>query len=296
MRRLLHGITVALLLLPATLFGAQQAQKLFRVGWLCSESTTQGLKVFVKALKARGYDEGRNIQIEQRYAYGNPERLQELADELVRSKVGVIVACDSRAIAPARKATAAIPIVMAVSGDPVKAGHVASLARPGGNVTGFTVGAPELGGKRVELLRELLPNLLRLAVLGTSQNVGESREIKRTADALGIALISLDVSGPEELAAAFSLAAAKRAEALIVMASPALNFHSRRIVDLATQAYVPTIYPTSFYVRHGGLISYSADVWICSGDRPNTWTRFSRARSRRTSRCSNPRRSSLSST
>jgi len=196
---------------------------------------------------------------EQRYAFGDAGRLKEHAVELVKLKVDVIVTCDYLAIQPARNATSTIPIVMVVSGDPVGSGFVRSLAQPGGNVTGLSNVAPELMPKRLELLRELVPYLKQVAVLGVSESL-EWKEVKSACDKNGIGLITLDIRRYKDLLEAFNIAATGKASGLIVLPSPRTNSRAGEIVELANRAKLPAIYPTEFYTSRGGLMSYGPSL------------------------------------
>lgn len=253
-------LTLALMFVVSPVAAQQQKPPVWRIGWLCSLSSG-GFPEFVKALRARGYENGRNIRIEQRYATENGAGLAELAAELVRLEVHVIVTCDSRSIPAARKATSTIPIVMVVSGDPVGTGYVASLARPGGNVTGLTNISPELAGKRLEFLKEVLPSAKRVAVLAPSPGLREEwQQMKLASNRLGIELHRLQVSLPSDFPGAFAMAGKKKAEAMIVLPSPVTNPHARTLVELAARAKLPTIYAVRHYVAAGGLMSYGPSI------------------------------------
>jgi putative ABC transport system substrate-binding protein len=190
-------------------------------------------------------------------------RLPDLAGELVRVKVDVIVVGGSTATRAAKNVTKLIPIVMAHGSDPVELGLVASLARPGGNITGLTHLAPELGGKRLELLKDVIAQLSRVAVLtdpGTQGHGPQIKELEVAARALGLQLRPVEVRGPNELENAFSAMTTARAGALIGLQQPTLDRLRERIVDLAAKNRLPAMYPNSEYVETGGLMSYAADI------------------------------------
>ncbi len=214
----------------------QGAAKVSTIGYLGLRST-RGHDSFLEGLRALGYVEGKNLRIERRFA-SKRDLLPGFAAELVRLPVDIIVAGDSGAIGPAKEATTRIPIVMTVSGDPVGDGHVASLARPGGNVTGLTNISPELAGKRLQLLREALPRFSRLAVLGPKSH-SDWKELTALTNAMGIKLHRLEATGPEEFEGAFKTATDTRAHGLLVLPSPLMNPHAKRLVDLAAVHRLP---------------------------------------------------------
>ena len=212
---------------------AQQPKKVPRIGFLGATSpsaVSARIEAFRQGLRELGYVEGKNIVIEYRYAEGKLDRLPALAAELVRLKVDVIVTAAPTATRAAKEATATIPIVMAHDGDPVGSGFVASLARPGGNITGLSTLAPEISGKRLELLKEIVPKLSRVAVLGNSTNPGNAQSLKETelaAGAFGVQLQYLDVRGPKDIETAFRAASKGRADAVLVLASPVAQFSAK---------------------------------------------------------------------
>ena len=243
---------------------AQQPKKVPRISYLAG-STPDGqsarIEAFRQGLRELGYVEGKNILIEYRYAEGKLDRLSELAAELVRLKVDVIVTAGPPATRPAKKATGAIPIVMAQDPDPVGSGFVTSLARPGGNITGLSSLAPEISGKQLELLKEIVPKLSRVAVLGTSTRPGTAqslKEIELAARAFGVKLQYLDVLSSKDIETAFRAASKGRADAVLVLASPVFTSQRTQIVELAVKSRLPAIYPQSEYVEDGGLIFYGA--------------------------------------
>ena len=241
---------------------AQQPKKVVRIGFLTATSPSVELvriKAFRQGLRDLGYVEGKNIAIEWRYAEGRLDRLPALAAELVRLKVDVIVTTGPVSTRPAKEATATIPIVMAFDNDPVGSGLVASLARPGGNITGLSALAPELTGKRLELLKETVPKLSRLAILGTSTDPGyakTSREIKLDAEALKVQLQNLDVQNPKDTEAAFQDARKNRADAVLALPSPVFISQRTKVAELAVKNRLPSMYYRGDFVEDGGLMSY----------------------------------------
>jgi putative ABC transport system substrate-binding protein len=242
---------------------AQQATKILRIGFLVASnpaSASARIEAFREGLRQLGYVEGKNFTIEFRFAEGKVDRVPALAAELVNLKVDVIVtggATDTRA---AKEATKTIPIVMLQDNDPVASGFVASLARPGGNITGLSTLSPELSGKQLELLKESVPKLSRVAVLGTSTNAGNAeklREVELAAGVLKLKLQNLDVLEPKDIEAAFRAATKGRAEAILVLGSPVFSSHRTELIDLAVKNRLPAIYSRSDFVEAGGLMSYS---------------------------------------
>jgi putative tryptophan/tyrosine transport system substrate-binding protein len=207
--------------------------------------------------------DGKNIVIEQRYAEEKLDRLNELAAELVRLKVDVIVTAGPAATRPAKEATAVIPIVMGVDDDPVGNGFVASLARPGGSITGLSTLGPEISGKQLELLKEIVPSLSRVAVLGNSTQPGTAqslREVELAAGALGVKLQYLNVLSPEDIETVFRAASKGRADAVLVLRAAVFFSHRKQIVDLAAKSRLPAMYYTTEYVENGGLMTYGASI------------------------------------
>jgi putative tryptophan/tyrosine transport system substrate-binding protein len=249
---------------------AQQATKIPRIGYLTNESlsaTSDRSEAFRRGLRELGYVEGKNIFIEWRSAEGKLDRVTTLAAELVRLKVDVIVTLGSSVSRSAKEATSTIPIVMAQVNDPVGDGLVASLARPGGNITGLSTLAPELSGKRLELLKEVVPKLSRVAVMGTSTIPGNDQQLKETelaAGPFGIKVQYLDVLNPKEVESAFRGAIKARAEALLGLGGPVLNSQRTQVVELAVKSRLPAVYWRSDFVEAGGLMSYGTsftDLW-----------------------------------
>jgi putative ABC transport system substrate-binding protein len=240
---------------------AQQAVKVPTIGFLgTSTPSTMNLWVatFVQRLHELGWVEGRNLAIEYRWAEGRGERFAEIAAEFVRLKVDVIVTYATPPVVAAKQATAVIPIVSAVMGDPVATGIVASLARPGGNVTGLSVLTPDLAGKRLELLREVVPGLRQLAFLANVNSpiaALEMGEAQAAARALGLDVITLEVRRPEDIVPVFTTLKG-RAQALYVSGDPLILTNRVRINTLALVARLPALYNERAYVEAGGLMSY----------------------------------------
>jgi putative ABC transport system substrate-binding protein len=253
---LLGGATVAWPLAAR----AQQPGKLPTVGFLGAASASawsQWVAAFVQRLRELGWIEGRNLTIEYRWAEGRNDRAAEFAAEFVRRKVDVIVTGGLPAVA-VKQATSVIPIVFAVASDPLGTGLVASLVRPGGNATGLSTQASDLAGKRLELLREVVPRLRRLAILantGYPASVIEMSEVQAAARTLGLEVVALEIQRAEDITPAF-MALNDRAEALYVTADPLLNVHRIRIYTLANIARLPTIANVREFVEAGGLMSY----------------------------------------
>jgi putative tryptophan/tyrosine transport system substrate-binding protein len=242
---------------------AQQPTKVPRIGHLNAASlsvTAARAEAFRQGLRELGYIEGKNIVIEWRSGEGKEDRVPALAAELVRLKVDVIVTSGPIPTRSAKEATVTIPIVMAQDSDPVGNGFVASLARPGGNITGLSTLAPEISGKRLELLKEIVPRLSRLAVLGFSSQPGNAQLVKETelaAGAFGVRLQYLDVLSPKDTETAFRAAGNGRADAVLMLVpGPIVGAHRTEIADLAVKNRLPVIYHSSVYVEAGGLMSY----------------------------------------
>jgi putative tryptophan/tyrosine transport system substrate-binding protein len=243
---------------------AQQPAKLPTIGFLAASTASvagQWVAAFVQRLRELGWMEGRNVAIEVRWAEGRDKRSAEIAAEFVRLKVDVIVTWSNQSTLAAKQATSAIPIVFAAAGDPVGTGLVASLARPGGNVTGLSVQLADAAGKRLELLREFIPGLRRLAIMGNVDNpfiVLEMGETQAAARTLGLEVATLKIQRAQDIASAFE-ALGGRAQALYVASDPVLSTNRVRVVTLALSARVPSIYGFREYVDAGGLMSYGAN-------------------------------------
>ncbi len=242
---------------------AQQPKKVPRIGFLAAVSLSANsvrFEAFRQGLRELGYVEGKNIVIEWRYADGKLDRLPALAAELVRLNVDIIVSGGSTATRPAKEATNTIPIVMAQDTDPVGNGFVASLARPGGNITGLATLAPELSGKQLELLKEIVPKLSRVAVLGTSTRSGNAQSLKETelgAGAFGVKLQYLDILRPKDIETAFQAASKGRADAVLVLTSSFATSQRTQITGLAAKNRLPAVYDRAEFVEDGGLMTYS---------------------------------------
>jgi putative ABC transport system substrate-binding protein len=254
--------------------GAQQPAKLPTIGFLVAgtpSSHAQWVAALVQRLRELGWIEGRNIAIEYRWAEGRTERFAEIATEFVRRNVDVIVTSATAAIAAAKQATSVIPIVFAAAGDPAGTGLVASLARPGGNVTGLSIQQPDIAAKRLELLREVVPRLHRLAILANVDGpavVLDMREVQATAPTLGLQAITLEIRRGEDIATAFATLKG-RADALYVCIDPLVHAHRIRINTLALAARLPTMHGSREPVEAAGLMSYGPnhpDLWRRAGD------------------------------
>jgi ABC-type uncharacterized transport system substrate-binding protein len=243
---------------------AQQITKLPTIGFLGSGTAAiqgQWNAAFVQRLLELDWIEGRNVAIELRWAEGRTERYAEIAAEFVRLKVNVIVTSTSPSVIAAKQVTSVIPIVFAVAADPVENGLVASLARPGGNVTGLANQQTELGGKRLDVLREAIPSLRRLAIIANivTGPVDEMRAVQATARTLGLEVATFEIRRAEDIAPAFE-ALNDRAEALYVCSDPLVNANRVRINTLALGARLPTMHGFREYVEAEGLMSYGPDI------------------------------------
>jgi putative ABC transport system substrate-binding protein len=244
---------------------AQQA-RVARVGILFGASPSANAartEAFRQGLRQLGYNEGKNIVIEERYAEGKLDRLPALAAELLRLNVDLIVTVGPAVTRPVKEATNTIPIVMAFDSDPVGSGFVASLARPGGNITGLSTLSPELTGKRLELLKETVPKLSRVAVLGNPGNTATAlnfKEAEVAARAYGLQVQSLEVRGPNDLDNAFSTMIKGRTDALLPLGDSIVVFHRDRIIQFATKNRLPGTYPNSEWADAGGLMAYGPDI------------------------------------
>jgi len=257
---LLGGAAAASIAWPLAAI-AQQSGKLRTIGFL-GPNTRSGASDWVAALAQRlrelGWIEGRTVTIEYRWAEGREERLAEIAAEFVRLKVDVIVTSGTPAVMASKQATSVIPIVFATAGDPVGSGLVASLARPGGNVTGLATLVADLAGKRLELLREIVPGLGRLAIMGNASNpftVLELDEVQAAAGTLGLEVVTLEIRRAQDIAPAFE-ALKSRADALYVCTDALANTNRIRISTSALGVRLPTMHGSRDYVEAGGLMSY----------------------------------------
>ena len=240
---------------------AQQARQIPQVGYLATvaaSSIRDRYEAFRQGLRNLGYKEASNIAIEARFADGKPERLPDLAMELVRLHVDVIVTSGPPSTRAARKASSTIPIVMGEDPDPVATGLVASLARPAGNITGLSSLSPEISGKRLEILKEILPKLSRVAVLGTANNPAMLREIDLAAQMLGVQIQYLKLQDSKELGSVFQEASQGRADAIVVLENPLTLSNRKEVIDFAAKSRLPAIYPWAEFVDEGGLMTYTA--------------------------------------
>jgi ABC-type uncharacterized transport system substrate-binding protein len=271
MRLIGLAVVLALSLALAPLAAeAQQAEKVWRVGYLSSSSAERErtrVAAFQQGLRELGYSEGKSISIEQRYAGGEFERLPELAAELARLKIDIFVIAGAPAAHAAKKASTVIPIVMIAVADPVGMGLVASLARPGGSITGLSDFNTGVVAKRLELLREVVPSASRVAVLLNPTNPSNPPQLKLTqaaAATLGVTLLAFEANRADAIDRAFVAIKTERAGALIIIGDPMLGTHAKRIVELSTRNRLPTIYWVREFPDAGGLMSYGAkfdDLW-----------------------------------
>ena len=241
---------------------AQQPKKVPRIGYLAGtgpDAQSARIEAFRQALRELGYVEGKTIVIESRFAEGKLDRRPALVADLVRLKVDVILTAgpgDTRAV---KEAANTIPIVMAQDPDPVGSGFVASLARPGGNITGLSTLAPEISGKRLELLKEIIPKLSRVAVLGTSTNPGTAqmlREVELSAGAFGVKLQYLDVLDPKDIETVFQAASKWRADGILLLGGAVFTSQQTQVVELAAKSRLPATYNVPDFVEAGGLMTY----------------------------------------
>jgi putative tryptophan/tyrosine transport system substrate-binding protein len=241
---------------------AQQPAKVPRIGFQLDapvSAVASRIEAFRQGLRDLGYIEGKNIVVEWRSSEGKVERRGELATELVHLKVDVIVSAGPTVTRVLKEATSTIPIVMGQDTDPVGSGFVASLARPGGNITGLAALAPEMSGKQLELLKEIIPKLSRVAIIGNSTNPGDAQALRETVLAAGsyeIYLRYLDVLDAKDIETVFRAVAKGRADGLLVLGNPILNAYRKQIADLAVKHRLPVAYARPEYVEAGGLIYY----------------------------------------
>ena len=263
LRLLISALCALLLALSSSAEAQQAAGNVPRIGYLSTGSETTDdprIEAFRQGLRELGYVEGKNIKIEYRYAGGESERLPELAKELVRLKVDIIVAPGTPAVQAAKKATSRIPIVME-SGDPVGYGLVQSLAQPGGNITGLTNYSPELSGKRLELLKDSLPRISRVAVLrDPRQPPNTFKETQIAGQSLRLKLQSLEIRNATDVENAFAAMSKERPDAFITLPHPVVNFHRKRILELARKGLLPSTHGDSLWMEAGGLMSYGPDT------------------------------------
>ena len=264
-RAFLSALSGSLLAAPLAA-AAQEAKTMVRIGFLASSSADREqprLAAFKQALRELGYSEGHNILIEQRYAGGNFQQLPELAAELVRVKVDILVVAGAPASLAARKMTSVIPIVVVGIADPVGLGLVDSLARPGGNITGLSDFNAGVVAKRLELLKEVVPSASRVGVLLNPTNPTNPLQLKLTqavASTLGVRLLPLEAKSAEDIDRAFAAMRTERAEAVVVIGDPMFGTQRRRLIDLSVKTGLPAIYSNREYVIHGGLVSYGTNL------------------------------------
>ena len=245
---------------------AQQPVKAPRVGLLLQGTSTSllsRLEGFQQALRERGYVEGKNIALEQRFDEDREERLPALAAELVRLRADVIVAAATPAVIAAKQATATIPIIIVHSADPAALGLVTSLARPGGNITGLSSASPDYSGKQLELLKEAVPKLSRIAILWNAANPGTAiafREMQDATRVLKLPLQSLEIRRIDDLAPAFKTLPKQWGMGLVILLDPLVVSQRARIVELVSESRLPAIYPQKEFVEAGGLMAYGADL------------------------------------
>ena len=243
---------------------AQQPTEAPRIGILIG-STRSAMSArsdaFLQGLRELGYVERKNIIVEWRSADGKFDRLPALAAELVRLKVSAIVSFGPAVTRPLKQVTSTIPIVMGADTDPVDSGFAASLARPGGNITGLATLSPEIAGKQLELLKEIAPRLSHATVLGNSTNPGNIHELKETelaAGAFGVQIRFFNVQGPKDIDSAFGEVSKGQAEAIIVLGNPVLNRYRNQVIELAAKTRLPATYARPEFVEAGGLMNYGA--------------------------------------
>jgi putative ABC transport system substrate-binding protein len=248
---------------------AQQPGKLYRIGflWDSPNAFLDALEAFRKGLRDLGYVEGRNIVIEYRWAEGKPERMRELAEELVRLKVDVIMAPSSIYTAAAKRATSTIPIIFMSHADPLGSSHVASLARPGGNITGLSLMMTETNVKGLELLKDAVPGISRVAVIfdpATPSHGPGLKAVKAAGPALGLRVQSVPVRSATEYDSAFTTIVGERADAVLVLSTPLFIAGAKRLAELCLAHKLPSLFGPKHHVQEGGLMSYSpdrADLW-----------------------------------
>jgi ABC-type uncharacterized transport system substrate-binding protein len=244
----------------------QQPVKIPQIGLLAGtrSSAVEGrVAAFRHGLRELGYVEGKNILVEYRYAEGNAKRERDLAAELVRLKVEAIVTTGPTVTRTAKETTAAIPIVFAQDGDPVASGFVTSLAHPGGNITGLSNLSPELSGKRLELLQEIVPKLSRVSVIGSSIEPNNTKILNETelaATALNVKIQYIDVLKPTDLETAFGAATHQQADGVVLLGAVIFNSHRKQITELAVKHRLPATYTRPEYVQDGGLMTYGPSI------------------------------------
>lgn len=259
-RALLGYLLTTLLLVPD--FAQAQPAKIPHIGFQLDAPVSTAvarIEAFRQGLREAGYIEGKNIIIEWRSTEGKRERSSEIAAEFARLKVDIIVSGGPAATRSLKEATSTIPIVMGQDTDPVGSGFIFSLARPGGNITGLAALAPEMAGKQLEIMKEIMPKLSRVAIIGNSNVPGDAVALRQTVLAAGayqIYLSYLDLQEPKDIESTIRTAAKGRADALMVLGNPTLNAHRKQIVDLAVEHRMPATYARPEYIDAGGLMYY----------------------------------------
>lgn len=257
------GVIGAILFAPLVA-SAQPAAKAYRIGFLWDSPTAipDAIDAFRQGLRDLGYAEGRNVTIEYRWAQGKPERMRELAEELVRLKVDIIMAPSSIYTAAAKRATSTIPVVFMSHADPVGSGHVASLARPGGNITGLSIMMTETNVKGLELLKEAVPGLSRVAVIwdpATPSHGPGLKAIELAGQSMALKIIPVAVRRAVEYESAFSAIVAERANAILVLSTPLFIAGAKRLAELALEHKLPSLFGPRVHAESGGLISFGPD-------------------------------------
>ena len=269
-RAVLSGILLALLAAPLAAGAQPQERTVYRIGWLVNTPPAKDalsqrfFGVFVQGLREAGWVEGQNMIIEGRYSDGRMERFPDLAAELVRLNVDVIVTSGVPGARAAKQATTTIPIVAMGMSDPVGLGLVASLARPGGNITGTATLFPELAAKRLALLKETLPKISRVAVLKNAANPGNLlmlKEVQVAGRALGVTVHAIDVRGPDDLERGLGAMIKDNPQGLLVLDDPLFVPHRTSIVEFAAKHRLPAMYPFTEYAEVGGLMAYSVNIF-----------------------------------
>jgi len=262
---LIGWVLAAALLAVVVCAEAQQAGKIPHIGFqLDSSAALLASRVdgFRQGLRELGYIEGKNILIEWRSGESNPERRREIAAELARLKLDLIVSGGPTVTRALKEATSVVPIVMAQDSDPVGSGFAATLAKPGGNITGLAALAPEMSGKQLALMKEVVPRLSRMAIIGNSTNPGDAQALRETVLAAGsfeVYLRYLDILDPKDIGPVFQSAAKGRADALLVLGNPILNAQRKQVIDLAVKHRLPATYGRPEYVEAGGLMYYGTN-------------------------------------
>ncbi|HKR58276.1 MAG TPA: ABC transporter substrate-binding protein, partial [Pyrinomonadaceae bacterium] len=264
-KKILVWLLVVFFVANVSVVTAQQPTKVPHIGHLTPvtrSAMTARYEAFRQGLRELNYVEGKNIVVDWRSGDGQLDRMPALATDLVRMKVDIIITAGPTATRAAKAATSTIPIVMAQDPDPIGNGFIASLARPGGNITGLSTLAPELGGKRLEILREVVPKLSHVAVLGTSTDPGTAEvigELEHAAKVFGIKLQYVDVLDSKDVETAFRLAKKGRADGVLVLTSPVFTSRQTNLAELAVKNRLAVMYSDSRYVEAGGLMTYGVN-------------------------------------